>query len=1367
MNFTTTIKGFQHAAILCVLMVMSSLAVAQPTITLTNSTTNVCEGITNANFAYSATTGTPVTYSIDWDVTANGQGFVDVTDAALTASPISTFVPAAPTPATYNGILTVKDGGATTSVGYPVSVTVYAKPAITLQPSSQAVCSGSNLSFSAAASSSVAITYQWQHFSGANVWLDIPNGSYNGGNYSGVNTSTLNITGATTAISGTMYRCLFSTGCATSTASNTATITVNEAPSITATSFSDTVCQGTAAAFFVNAKGTGLTYQWQRNIGTGWTNLSNGGSYSDVTTNLMTIANTPLSFNGNQYRCVVSGTCTPSPVTTSTATLHVANLPTITQHPANQNVCNGNNISFTSTSTSTVEAYYKWQHYSSAGVWLDIPNGAYNGGNYSGVNTKTLNVIGATPAINGTIYRCIHWTACTPPVPSNGGKITVLEQPSITASSTSKTVCEGQAEAFFVNAKGAGLTYQWQVNTGSGWTNLSNGGNYSNVTSKVMTISNTPANFTGNMYRCVVSGTCSPAATTPAATLTVNQLVAITTPPNTVDSFCSGGSISIPVVAVGAGLTYQWYIVNNGTPTALTNGGNYSGVTTNTLNISGITENNNSSSYYYYCKLTGTCNTVLTTQTTIKVQGKPTVTAGPANIAVCDNGTASFTTVAKGANLAYQWQVNSGSGWSNISNGGNYSGATTSMLTVSNAPLNFSGNLYRCVVSGSCTPTVASASAVLTVNQYVAITTAPKTLDSFCSGGSTTIPLTAVGAGLTYQWYIVNGTTATALTNTGAYSGVTTNTLNISGITESNNSTSYTYYCKLTGTCNSVQSAPTTIKVQGKPAITTNPSNATVCHNGTATFTTAAKGANLTYQWQVRPGSSGSWSNLANNSVYSGATTSALSVNATTTALNNYQYRCVVNGSCTPGVVTSVAVLTVNPNLSPTVSISTATNKICVGTTVTFTASVPNIGYIAPSYQWYVNNVQVGTNSSTFSTSSLANNDQVKCRITTSYACASSNTALSNGIAMEVKPYITPSITIKADSTSACSGDPVKFSSTINNGGSSPAYQWRVNGSNINGANSSTFTYSSLSNGANVTCVLTSNTMCPTPSANVLSNAVNMNIITKTNSSIAITANTDTSICDGKEVVIKTSIVNGGTTPSYQWVINGVAIPGQTADTYISKKIKNGEEIECRLTSSGTCVQPSMSNLIRFNVEPVRTPKVELNILYVGNNKHEFTATPIYGGNNPVYIWYKNGLAQQGITGNTYGVTNLKPTDVIYVKMISDLECVTTKSADSRSLTTSVANLSNETFKELGLYPNPNSGQFTITGELKTVSNNSDAQLRVTNALGQVVYQKTYSLNGSKINMDVNIDNRVANGTYSASIIVDGSVTNVRFVLNR
>jgi hypothetical protein len=96
----------------------------QPTITL-GSNPVLNRGTTIANLLYSATTSSPNQYSIDYNATANTAGFIDVANAALTASPIVLVVPAAPALATYNAILTVRNSTTgCVSINYPITVTV-------------------------------------------------------------------------------------------------------------------------------------------------------------------------------------------------------------------------------------------------------------------------------------------------------------------------------------------------------------------------------------------------------------------------------------------------------------------------------------------------------------------------------------------------------------------------------------------------------------------------------------------------------------------------------------------------------------------------------------------------------------------------------------------------------------------------------------------------------------------------------------------------------------------------------------------------------------------------------------------------------------------------------------------------------------------------------------------------------------------------------------------------------------------------------------------------------------------------------------------------------------------------------------------
>jgi len=85
----------------------------------------------------------------------------------------------------------------------------------------------------------------------------------------------------------------------------------------------------------------------------------------------------------------------------------------------------------------------------------------------------------------------------------------------------------------------------------------------------------------------------------------------------------------------------------------------------------------------------------------------------------------------------------------------------------------------------------------------------------------------------------------------------------------------------------------------------------------------------------------------------------------------------------------------------PSISITSTTNNICVGTSVTFTAS-PTNGGAGPSYQWKKNGVNIGTNSTTYTSSSLSNNDIISCVMTSNASCANPTAATSNSITNSV-----------------------------------------------------------------------------------------------------------------------------------------------------------------------------------------------------------------------------------------------------------------------------------------------------------------------------------------------------------------------------
>jgi hypothetical protein len=134
----------------------------------------------------------------------------------------------------------------------------------------------------------------------------------------------------------------------------------------------------------------------------------------------------------------------------------------------------------------------------------------------------------------------------------------------------------------------------------------------------------------------------------------------------------------------------------------------------------------------------------------------------------------------------------------------------------------------------------------------------------------------------------------------------------------SSSATSGTLNVTANGHCSSSPTRQLPITVNGIPRITTDPTSPPAfCAPGNTSFTVAASGAGLTYAWQEYNGSS--WTTLTNTGIYSNVTTATMNINGATVSMNNYQYRCVVSGTCSPPVTSNTATLTIylTPNSGP------------------------------------------------------------------------------------------------------------------------------------------------------------------------------------------------------------------------------------------------------------------------------------------------------------------------------------------------------------------------------------------------------------------------------------------------------------------
>ncbi|MBN2486561.1 MAG: SprB repeat-containing protein, partial [Bacteroidales bacterium] len=219
-------------------------------------------------------------------------------------------------------------------------------------------------------------------------------------------------------------------------------------------------------------------------------------------------------------------------------------------------VCPGVNVNFEATPAHPgATPVYQWQI-----------NGSNVGANADSYSSSTL--------VNGDQVRVILTSSerCTSGNPATSNVITMALNtiPQVTSQPSNSTICAGDAAQFVITATGTGINYQWQVNTGSGWNNISGAGSnptYADWNSNQLNISGTIASNNGYQYRCVVSGTCSPDATSDAALLTVNT---VPDQPSVItgdNDACQGSTETYSVTNV-AGVTYTWAVPGDWTITS-------------------------------------------------------------------------------------------------------------------------------------------------------------------------------------------------------------------------------------------------------------------------------------------------------------------------------------------------------------------------------------------------------------------------------------------------------------------------------------------------------------------------------------------------------------------------------------------------------------------------------------------------------------------------------------------------------------------------------------------------------------------------------------------------------------------------------
>lgn len=179
-----------------------------------------------------------------------------------------------------------------------------------------------------------------------------------------------------------------------------------------------------------------------------------------------------------------------------------------------------------------------------------------------------------------------------------------------------------------------------------------------------------------------------------------------------------------------------------------------------------------------------------------------------------------------------------------------------------------------------------------------------------------------------------------------------------------------------------------------------------------------------------------------------------------------------------------------------------------------------------------------------------------------------------------------------------------------------------------------------------------------------------------------------TSICVGNNYTYTATPTNGGTTPGYDWKVNGVSKQSGGSSSYTTNILGLNDVVSVTMTSSISCVSPiSASASLTISSATQPTP-VTANIPQSGQVCPDQTQQPTYtvsvtnGGSNPTYTWYRNSLiaTDNEITGNTNSYKphyTLQTGQTIKCQVTSNATCISgSASVTSNIVTISVTNVS-------------------------------------------------------------------------------------------
>jgi hypothetical protein len=1075
------------------------------------SPTSVALNVGQSQTFTSTVCGGTSSYSYQWYL--NGTKVSGATNAKWTFSPSSA--------GSYTVCVKVTDVVGVTATSNTATVTVKAALSVTISPTSVKMDVGQSVTFTSSISGGTSpYYYQWY---------------LNGVAQSGATGASWTFTPSSTG-SYTVYVKVTDGACMQAT-SNTATVTVNAALSVTISPTSVKMDVGQSQTFTSSVSGgtSSYSYQWYLNgtketgaTGASWTfSPSSAGSYT-------------------VYVVATDSATSPTSAKSNTAHITVAPQLAVTISPLTSTIYLSQSQTFTSSvSGGTLSYTYQWYQ------------------NATKVSGATFWNWTFTPPSTGVYLIYVNVTDGVGQVARSpvNAQLTVKPKPSmlVTISPSAAKIDSGQSVSFTSSITGglSPFTYQWYVN----------GSAVPGASSTTFT----PASTGSYQVWLNVTDSLNTKAKSNIALVTVNPPPSVSIRPSSVKMDVSQSQTFTSSVSPGTPpYSYQWYLngVANGTGSTWTftpsSSGSYS-VYVNVTDSAGVRAKSNVA--------------------TITVNAALSVTVSPASVKMDVGQSQTFnSTVSPGTSpFSYQWYLDCVK----------VSGATGASWTYTPSSLSVGSNTVYVNVTDSVGFVALSSSVQVMVDAALSVTVSPPSVKMDVGQSQTFTSSVSPGTPpYSYQWYlngVANGTGST-WTFTPSSSG------------------SYSVYVNVTDSAGvRAKSNVATITVNAALSVTVSPTNATLDVGQSQTFTSSVSPGTppYSYQWYLNGVANGTGSTW------------------TFTPSSSGSYSVYVNVTDSAGVRAKSNVATITVNAALSVTVSPASVKMDVGQSQTFNSTV-SPGTSPFSYQWYLDCVKVSgaTGASwTYTPSSLSvGSNTVYVNVTDSVGFV----ALSSSV--QVMVDAAPVVTVVPTNATLDVGQSQTFNSSVSGGTSPFSYQWYLNG--VANGTGSTWTFTAGSPGSCSVYVNVTDSVGVRVKSNVVSITVNK---APTVSILPASATLDV----GQSQVFTSSASGGTGSLKYQWYLGGSAVSGATnASWTFTPPLTGSYTVYVEVADAVNAVATSNRAAVNVNGALHVTVSPTPVIMDVGMSQ-VFTSTVSGGTSSYSYQWYRNGTLVLAITSSS------------------------------------------------------------------------------------------------------------------------------------